>query len=75
MPMLEQVVEEMKALSEAELQEMVTYLAFLKFRSKTNSTQEAQWASLYAEFAEEDRKLAEEDMEDYARGLLQEDHQ
>jgi hypoxanthine phosphoribosyltransferase len=75
MPVLEQVVEEMKTLNEAELQDVATYLAFLKFRSKTNPTQEAQWAALYAEFAEEDRKLAEEGMEDYARGLLQEDAQ
>jgi hypoxanthine phosphoribosyltransferase len=75
MPVLEQVVEEMKTLNEAELQDVATYLAFLKFRAKTNPTQEAQWAALYTEFAEEDRKLAEEGMEDYTRGLLQEDAQ
>lgn len=75
MPVLEQVVEEIKTLNEVELQDVATYLAFIKFRAKTNPNQEAQWAVLYAEFAEEDRKLAEEDMEDYARGLTQEDSQ
>ncbi len=75
MPVLEQIVEEIKTLTEAELQEMVTYLAFLKFRAKTNPVQEAQWAALYAEFAEEDRKLAEENIEDYARVLAREDRQ
>jgi hypothetical protein len=34
---------------------------------------EAQLASLYADFADEDRALAEEGMETYERGLLAED--
>jgi hypothetical protein len=34
---------------------------------------EAQLAAVYAEFADEDRCLAEEGMEDYERGLLAED--
>lgn len=75
MPVLEKVVEEVKTLNEAELLEVATYLAFLKFRAKTHSTDREQWAVLYTEFAEEDRNMAEEGMEDYARGLLQEDSQ
>lgn len=34
---------------------------------------EAQLATLYAEFADEDRSLAEEGIEDYERGLVEED--
>ena len=34
---------------------------------------EAQLASVYAEFTDEDRALAEEDMQSYERGLLVED--
>ena len=34
---------------------------------------EAQWAALYGEFAAEDRRLAEEGVEDYEKGLLVED--
>lgn len=34
---------------------------------------EAQLASVYAEFADDDRALAEEGMENYERGLLTED--
>jgi hypothetical protein len=36
---------------------------------------EAQLAALYAEFANEDRELAEEGMADYADGLWKEDAQ
>jgi hypothetical protein len=75
MPVLEKVVEEVKTLNEAELQEVATYVAFLKFRAKTTPVHEEQWAALYAEFSEEDSVIAEEGMEDYARGLDQEDTQ
>ncbi|MDQ2922360.1 MAG: hypothetical protein M3R52_12225, partial [Acidobacteriota bacterium] len=34
---------------------------------------DAQLATLYAEFADTDRKLAEEGIEDYGRGLVSED--
>jgi hypothetical protein len=36
---------------------------------------ETRLAALYAEFADEDRSLAEEGLEDYQRGLLGEDAQ
>ena len=41
-------------------------------QEQRNLTSE-QLAALYAEFAEEDRLLAEEGMEDYYQGLLAED--
>lgn len=71
----EQVLEEIETLSEAELKEVAEYLEFLKFRShnKSRVLDESQLAALYAEFAEEDRSLAEEGMTDYAEGLMKED--
>jgi hypothetical protein len=71
----EQVTEELKALSDAELREVAEYLAFLKFRSRraAPSLDESQLATLYAQFADEDRTLAEEGMADYADGLIEED--
>ena len=71
----EQVIEELEALSEADLKEVAEYLAFLKFRSRNKShvVDESQLAALYAEFAEEDRNLAEEGMAGYAEGLMEED--
>jgi DNA-binding GntR family transcriptional regulator len=71
----EQVVAELKTLSEAELKEVAEYLAFLKFRARraAPTLDEAQLATLYAEFADEDRNLAEEGIADYAEGLLEED--
>ncbi len=71
----EQVLEEIKTLSEAEIKEVAEYLASLKYRSQKRSriVDESQLEALYAEFAEEDRSLAEEGMTDYVEGLMKED--
>lgn len=71
----EQVLEEIEALSEAEVEEVAEYLAFLKYRSRVKSqdVDESRLGALYAEFAEGDRRLAEEGMTDYAEGLAKED--
>jgi hypothetical protein len=71
----EQVLEEIESLSEAEINEVAEYLAFLKYRSQNKSlvVEESQLAGLYAEFAEEDRNLAEEGISDYGEGLMKED--
>ena len=61
-----------------ELGRVAEFLAFLKFRARLHATpklDETQLAALYAEFAEEDRVLAEEGMSDYAGGLHKEDTQ
>jgi len=52
-----------------------SYLAFLKFRAhnKVPVLDESQLADLYAEFADEDRNLAEAGMAEYVEGLLEED--
>ncbi|MBW3622595.1 MAG: hypothetical protein KY468_04205 [Armatimonadetes bacterium] len=62
-------------LSEAELEQVADYLAFLKFRSRRHTFPQVDPAhyALYAEFAEEDRLLAEDGMGEYAKGLARED--
>ncbi|HEX8844061.1 MAG TPA: hypothetical protein VF791_05430 [Pyrinomonadaceae bacterium] len=73
MSIKEQVVEELSSLSEEEIKEVAEYLAFLKFRARraAPSIDETQLATLYAEFGDEDRNLAEEGMADYAESLAQ----
>ena len=75
MSIREQVVEELKNLSEVELKEVAEYVAFLKFRARhaSSTLDEQQLAVLYSEFADEDRHLAEEGIADYAQGLMEED--
>ena len=65
-------------LSEADLARVAEFLAFLRFRNRFHAASipnEAQVAEMYAEFAEEDRVLAEQGMPDYLAGLGQEDLQ
>ena len=76
MSLKEHVAQELDALGAAELQQVADYLSFLKFQSRARSRpvwDEEKMAALYAEFAQEDRELAEAGMEDYARGLARED--
>jgi hypothetical protein len=70
------VTQVLDSLNEAELQQVAEYLAFLKFRTRTRTMPRldpAKMAALYAEFAEEDRTLANEGMADYDAGLASED--
>ncbi|MEW6125637.1 MAG: hypothetical protein AB1757_01125 [Acidobacteriota bacterium] len=72
----EQIAQELNRLSPNELEQVAQYLAFLKYQSRLKShpvVDEKQLAALYAEFAEEDRQLAEEGMADYAEALARED--
>jgi hypothetical protein len=76
MSIKEQIVQELNGLSQAELEEIAQYLAFIKYQSKvkpTSVSDEDQMAALYAEFAEEDRELAEEGILDYTGALAKED--
>jgi len=79
MSVKEWVVQEIETLSEAELQEVITYVSFLKFRKRRAKVKPlpstAELALLYAEFADEDRQLAEEDMTAYYTVLATEDAQ
>jgi hypothetical protein len=72
----DKVAQEIDSLSETELKQVAEYIAFLKFRARIKhmpTFDETQLSVLYAEFAEEDRELAEEGMSDYAEGLMKED--
>jgi hypothetical protein len=76
MSIKEQIVQELNGLSQAELEEIAQYLTFIKFQSKVKpatASDESQMAALYAEFAEEDRRLAEEAVSDYTGALAKED--
>jgi hypothetical protein len=72
----EQIVQELNGLSQAELEQVAQYLAFIKYQCRIKAIptlDEAQLAALYAEFAEEDRKLADEGILDYTVTLAKED--
>jgi hypothetical protein len=76
MSIKEQVAHELDNLSDAELEQVAEYVAFIKFRARVGrmpALDEAQLASLYSEFSDEDRTLAEEGISDYAEGLAKED--
>ncbi len=68
------VAHEVETLGESELRAVAEYVSFLKFRART-SVDEARLTSLYREFEEEDRELAEAGMNDYAAALSREDSQ
>ena len=76
MSIKEQVAHELDTLSDVELEQVAEYVAFLKFRARVArmpALEETQLAALYSEFSDEDRKLAEEGVSDYAAGLAKED--
>ncbi len=72
----EQVASGLAELSDAQIQTVAEFLEFLKFRERRKfETQfdDARLAALYAEFADEDRELAEADLTEYAANLARED--
>ena len=74
----EQLRQALDDLSEPEIQQVSEFVAFLKFRARTASpplADASQLARLYAESAEEDRRLADEGMDDYHSALQAEDRQ
>ena len=74
----EQVAEALNTLSEDELQQVAEYVAFLRFRARVAPLpviDATRLARLYAEFADEDRALAEEGLEEYRVQLHGEDSQ
>jgi hypothetical protein len=76
MTLKEQVNDDLERLDEGGLREVADFMAFLQFRSRHQSVpdwDEAKMVVLYAEFAEEDRALAEAGMADYASDLGRED--
>ena len=76
MSLREYVGLELNRLDETRLKQVAWYLDFLRYknrRSALSTPHESEFASLYAEFADEDRVLAEEEMEEYAILLKSED--
>lgn len=69
------ITQELETLNEEQLRQVADFMAFLKFRIRSRrwKIDESQWATLYSEFAEEDQKLAEEGLDEYAELLRQED--
>jgi len=58
------------------MRQVADFVLFLKFRARIRIKlllDEKQLASLYAEFADEDRKLAESGITDYFDSLAKED--
>ena len=71
------ITQELETLNEEQLRQVADFLAFLKFRLRSRrwKIDESQLATIYSEFAEEDQKLAEEGLDEYAEILRQEDLQ
>jgi hypothetical protein len=72
----EKVVTSLSDLTEAQLREVAEYLEFLKFRERRKNELllgDAELEALYAEFANEDRELAENGLTEYAANLERED--
>ena len=69
------ITQELETLNEEQLRQVADFMAFLKFclRSPRWKIDESQLATLYGEFAEEDQKLAEEGLDEYAELLKQVD--
>ncbi len=71
----EKVVMTLAELNDAQLQTVAEFLEFLKFRERRKFDQfdDVELEALYAEFADEDRDLAEAGLADYADNLERED--
>ncbi len=72
----EKVVTTLAELNDTQMQTVAEFLEFLKFRERRNfETQfdEVALEALYAEFADEDRELAEVGLAEYAVNLKRED--
>jgi len=69
------IAQELETLNEEQLRQVADFLSFLKFRSRSRhwKIDESQMAALYSEFAEEDRILAEEGLDEYGELLREED--
>jgi hypothetical protein len=69
---VEELLKSFDRLPDSEKQQVASEMLRRVYASPTK-LDEAQLAALYTEFAEADRKLAEEGIEDYETGLASED--
>ena len=73
----EYINQELENFNEEQLRQIADFIAFIKFRARSVkwTATENQMATLYSEFADEDQRLAEEGVDEYAEILRQEDLQ
>lgn len=72
----EKVVTSLAELNDAQLQTVAEFLEFLKFRERRKvepKFDDAALETLYGEFSDEDRELAEAGLAEYAANLERED--
>jgi hypothetical protein len=72
----EDLKQDLDRLNNNQLQQVADFIAFLKFRARTERPSlldPTQLSDLFREFADEDRAFAEAGMSDYALMLRQED--
>ena len=72
----EKVVTTLAELNDSQLQTVAEFLEFLKFRERRKTEpqfDDVALEALYAEFADEDRELAEAGLAEYAVNLERED--
>ena len=71
----ELINQELENLNQEQLRQVTDFIAFVKFHSRRVSLREneSKLAALYSEFAEDDRALAEEGIEEYAEMLRNSD--
>jgi len=71
----ETLKQELDHLNDQQLQQLSDFIAFLKFQSKLSKLTPdlSQFTSLYQEFADEDRELAEIGIFEYTKSLENED--
>ena len=71
----ETLKQDIDRLNDQQLKQIADFIAFLKFQSKISQITPdfSQFANLYQEFADEDRKLAEMGMSEYTQSLEHED--
>jgi len=69
----ERLTAQLETLTEEDMSALLNMAQRLSCRQVTANWDESRIAALYAEFAEEDRVLAETGMADYATGLARED--
>lgn len=72
MSLKERVVGEVETLEENELKAVAEYVSFLKYRAQENSDA-TRLKNLYREFEQEDRVLAQADIENFDQNLARED--
>jgi hypothetical protein len=68
-----ELLESFDHLSGPEKREVASEIIRRTFALDRDQLDEMQLSTLYAEFADDDRRFAEEDIQDYERGLVGED--